>query len=114
MPELTGYFCCNGIIPRLFRKNGGLGKLAAEWMVEGEPSLDMFGWDVAAVRRMGGQGPLPGARVADQYAHRFKIHFPGEEREAGRPARTRPAYAMQTTMGAKFGLNYGWEPSSFL
>jgi dimethylglycine dehydrogenase len=46
VPELTGYFCCNGIIPG-FSQNGGLGKLAAEWMVEGEPSLDMFGWDLA-------------------------------------------------------------------
>jgi len=111
VPELTGYFCCNGIIPG-FSQNGGLGKLAAEWMVEGEPSLDMFGWDLARFGAWAGKA-FTRARVADQYAHRFKIHFPGEEREAGRPARTRPAYAMQTTMGAKFGLNYGWEHPLF-
>ena len=107
VPELRGYFCCCGIIPG-FSQNGGLGRLAAEWMVEGEPSLDLFGWDLARF----GPWATPAftkARVRDQYAHRFKIHFPGEEREAGRPVRTRPAHAMQREMGAVFGLNYGWE-----
>jgi dimethylglycine dehydrogenase len=107
VPELTGYFCCNGIIPG-FSQSGGLGKLAAEWMVEGEPSLDMFGWDLARYGAWAGK-EFTRARVADQYAHRFKIHFPNEERAAGRPVRTRPAFAMQKDMGAVFGLAYGWE-----
>ncbi|RBI85648.1 dehydrogenase [Rhodosalinus halophilus] len=107
VPEMRGYFACCGIIPG-FSQNGGLGRLAAEWMVEGEPSLDLFGWDLA---RFGDWATkdFTKARVRDQYAHRFAIHFPGEEREAGRPVRTRPAYGMQREMGAKFGLNYGWE-----
>jgi dimethylglycine dehydrogenase len=49
------------------------------------------------------------AKVEDVYAHRFAIHYPNEEREAGRPLRTRPVYEMQKDMGAVFGLNYGWE-----
>ncbi len=107
VPELAGYFCCCGIIPG-FSQNGGLGKLAAEWMVEGEPSLDLFGWDLARYGHWAGKD-FTKARVKDQYAHRFKIHFPGEERAAGRPVRTRPAYTMQREKGAVFGLNYGWE-----
>ena len=107
VPELTGYFCCNGIIPG-FSQSGGLGKLAAEWIVEGEPTLDMFGWDLARYGHWATKA-FTKARVEDQYSHRFKIHFPNEEREAGRPVRTRPAYEMQTKMGAIFGLNYGWE-----
>jgi dimethylglycine dehydrogenase len=111
VPELTGYFCCNGIIPG-FSQSGGLGRLAAEWMVEGEPSMDMFGWDMARYGAWAGKA-FTKARVADQYAHRFKIHFPGEERGAGRPVRARPVHGMQAGMGAKFGLNYGWEHPLF-
>jgi len=107
MPELKGYFCCNGIIPG-FSQNGGLGKLAAEWIIEGEPSMDLFGWDLARYGHWAGKS-FTKARVQDQYAHRFKIHFPGEERDAGRPVRTRPVYTAQKEMGAKFGLNFGWE-----
>ncbi|MGX9354536.1 GcvT family protein [Roseobacteraceae bacterium S113] len=111
VPELTGYFCCNGIIPG-FSQSGGLGRLAAEWMVEGEPTLDLFGWDLARYGHWAG-ADFTKARVGDQYAHRFAIHFPGEERAAGRPVRTRPAYALQKEMGAKFGLNYGWEHPAY-
>ncbi|MCU9849390.1 FAD-dependent oxidoreductase [Defluviimonas sp. WL0024] len=107
VPELTGYFCCNGIIPG-FSQSGGLGKLAAEWIVEGEPTLDMFGWDLARFGHWADRA-FTRARVEDQYANRFKIHFPNEERAAGRPVRTRPAYGMQKEMGAIFGLNFGWE-----
>jgi dimethylglycine dehydrogenase len=60
VPELTGYFCCNGIIPG-FSQNGGLGRLAAEWMVEGEPSLDMFGWDLARFGAWAGKDLYQGA-----------------------------------------------------
>jgi dimethylglycine dehydrogenase len=107
VPELRNYFCCNGIIPG-FSQSGGLGKLAAEWMIDGEPTLDMFGWDLARFGTWAGAA-FTKARVRDQYANRFKIHFPGEERAAGRPVRTRPAHAMQREMGAVFGLNFGWE-----
>ena len=107
VPELTGYFACCGIIPG-FSQSGGLGKLAAEWIVEGEPSMDMFGWDLARYGAWAGKA-FTKARVQDQYANRFKIHFPNEERGAGRPVRCRPAYQMQKDMGAVFGLNYGWE-----
>lgn len=107
VPEMTGYFACCGIIPG-FSQNGGLGKLAAEWIVEGEPSLDLFGWDIARFGAWADKA-FTRARVIDQYANRFAIHFPGEERSAGRPARTRPVHGMQADMGAVFGLNYGWE-----
>lgn len=107
VPELEGYFCCNGIIPG-FSQSGGMGLMAAQWIIEGETQYDMFAWDLARF------GPwatkeFTKARVHDQYTHRFAIHFPGEERSAGRPARTRPAYEMQRDLGAVFGLNAGWE-----
>jgi dimethylglycine dehydrogenase len=107
VPELRNYFCCNGIIPG-FSQSGGLGLLSAEWIVEGEPRLDMFGWDLARFGHWAGKD-FTRARVADQYANRFKIHFPNEERAAGRPVRKRPVYDIQRDLGAVFGLNYGWE-----
>ena len=107
VPELQNYFCCNGIIPG-FSQSGGMGLLAADWIVTGESRYDMFAWDVA---RFGdwADAAFTKAKVGDQYANRFKIHFPNEERAAGRPMRKRPAYDLQREMGAVFGLNYGWE-----
>lgn len=107
VPELRNYFCCTGIIPG-FSQSGGLGLMSAQWMINGEPDYDMFAWDVARFGDWADKA-FTKARVGDQYANRFKIHFPYEEREAGRPMRKRPAYEMQKELGAVFGLNYGWE-----
>ncbi len=111
VPELKGYFCCNGIIPG-FSQSAGMGLMVAQWIVEGEMQYDMFAWDMARFGDWADKA-FTKARVQDSYAHRFKIHFPGEEREAGRPVRTRPAYDMQKEMGAVFGLNYGWEHPAY-
>ncbi len=107
VPELENYFCCNGIIPG-FSQSGGMGMMAAEWIVEGEPRYDIFAWDIARFDSWADKA-FTKARVGDQYAHRFAIHFPNEERAAGRPARMRPVYQRQADMGAVFGLNGGWE-----
>lgn len=106
-PALQNYFCCNGIIPG-FSQSGGMGLMAAQWIIQGESQYDMFAWDVARFGDWADKA-FTKARVGDQYAHRFSIHFPNEERAAGRPVRTRPIYQMQQQMGAVFGLNYGWE-----
>ncbi|MGR3491950.1 MAG: GcvT family protein, partial [Shimia sp.] len=110
-PERTGYFCCNGIIPG-FSQSGGMGLMAAQWIVEGEPQYDMFAWDVARFGDWADKA-FTKARVENQYAHRFSIHFPNEERDVGRPVRTRPAYDRQKAEGAVFGLNFGWEHPLF-
>ena len=108
VPELRGYFCCCGLIPG-FSQSGGLGLMTAQWIVEGEPEYDLFAWDLARFGPWANARGFVRERVRDQYAHRFKIHFPYEERPAGRPVRTRPVYETQKAMGAVFGLNYGWE-----
>ena len=107
VPELQNYFLCGGIIPG-FSQSGGLGLLSAQWMIEGEPQYDMFAWDLARFGDWADKA-FTKARVEDQYANRFAIHFPNEERSAGRPARVRPAHETQRAMGAVFGLNCGWE-----
>lgn len=106
-PDLRNYFCCNGIIPG-FSQSGGMGLMAAQWMTTGESQYDMFAWDVARFGKWA-DAAFTKARVGDQYANRFAIHFPNEERAAGRPVRVRPVHDLQISMGAVMGLNYGWE-----
>ena len=107
VPGLKNYFVCCGIIPG-FSQSAGLGLTLAQWMIEGEPELDMFPWDVA---RFGdwANGKFATARAMDAYRSRFRIHFPLEERDAGRPLQTRPAYTKQKSRGAVFGFSFGWE-----
>jgi dimethylglycine dehydrogenase len=87
---------------------GGSGWQLAEWIVEGEPSIDMLATDP---RRF---GPYTSKRYVVQkneetYRNVFTIHFPDEERADARPAKTSPIYDKLARMGAVFGQRYGWE-----
>ncbi|MDT8327264.1 MAG: FAD-dependent oxidoreductase [Roseovarius sp.] len=108
VPELKNYFMCGGIIPG-FSQSAGMGLMVAQWITTGEMEYDMFAWDIARFGLWASDKKFVKAKVQDQYAHRFAIHYPNEERSAGRPLRTRPVYARQKELGAVFGLNYGWE-----
>ncbi|WP_320179271.1 FAD-dependent oxidoreductase [Roseovarius pacificus] len=108
VPERKGYFMCGGIIPG-FSQSAGMGLMVAQWITTGEMQYDMFAWDMARFGEWANDRAFVKAKVRDVYAHRFAIHYPNEERAAGRPLRTRPVYEVQKQMGAVFGLNYGWE-----
>ena len=91
---------------------GGSGWQLAEWLVEGEPSIDMAAVDP---RRF---GPYTSKRYVMQknvetYRNVFVIHFPDEERPDARPAKTSPIYDKLARLGAVFGQRYGWERANW-
>ncbi|MGQ0430133.1 MAG: GcvT family protein [Gammaproteobacteria bacterium] len=91
---------------------GGSGWQLAEWIVEGEPGIDMLAVDP---RRF---GPYTSKRYVVQkneetYRNVFTIHFPDEERPDARPAKTSPVYDRLKRMGAVFGQRYGWERANW-
>ena len=86
----------------------GAGWQLAEWIVEGEPTIDMLGVDP---RRFGdyASGAYLKAKNEEAYANVFTVHFPDEERPAGRPLRTAPCHGRMRDLGAVFGQKFGWE-----
>jgi dimethylglycine dehydrogenase len=87
---------------------GGAGWQLAEWIVEGEPTIDMLGVDP---RRFGDYASRAYLRAKNEeaYANVFTVHYPDEERPAGRPLRTAPCYGRMRELGAVFGQKFGWE-----
>ncbi|MDX1402016.1 MAG: FAD-dependent oxidoreductase, partial [Kiloniellales bacterium] len=106
-PGLRNYFCANGVMTA-FNQGGGIGKVLAEWIIEGEPSLDVFFWDVARFGDWAGKR-FTAERTKYFYEHRTSTIYPGEEFEAGRPVRTTPVYPSLKDAGAVFGLAFGLE-----
>ncbi len=87
---------------------GGAGWQLAEWMVDGEPTLDMMGVDPRRFGPYAGRGYLR-TKNEETYAGVFSIHYPDEERPAARPLKQSPCYARMQALGAVFGQVYGWE-----
>jgi 4-methylaminobutanoate oxidase (formaldehyde-forming) len=97
-------FCAHGIAGA-----GGMGQAMAEWIVDGEPSLDLWKMDL---RRFGDayrNRSYTLARTVEVYSTYYDIHYPNEERQAGRPLRLSPTYPRLTELGACFGEKSGWE-----
>jgi dimethylglycine dehydrogenase len=87
---------------------GGAGWQLAEWIVDGEPTIDMLGVDPRRFGPYADTGYLV-AKNEEAYARVFTVHYPDEERSAARPLRQTPCYARMKDLGAVFGSVYGWE-----
>jgi dimethylglycine dehydrogenase len=91
---------------------GGSGWQLAEWIVEGEPGIDMLGVDP---RRFGAYTSKRYLVQKNEETYRsvFTIHFPDEERPDARPAKTSPVYDKINAKGAVWGQRYGWERANW-
>ena len=87
---------------------GGAGWQLAEWIVEGEPTIDMLGVDPRRFGPYADTGYLV-EKNEEAYAKVFTVHYPDEERAAARPLRQTPCYGRMKDLGAVFGSVYGWE-----
>jgi 4-methylaminobutanoate oxidase (formaldehyde-forming) len=97
-------FCAHGV-----SGSGGIGKALAEWIVEGEPSLDL--WE-ADIRRFGAHGASRRwvvERATEVYRRYYGISRPGEGMESARPLRLSPLYGRLRDLGAVFNEKAGWE-----
>jgi dimethylglycine dehydrogenase len=88
--------------------SGGAGWQLAEWIVEGEPSIDMMGADPRRFGPYASRGYLR-QKNEEAYAKVFTVHYPDEERGAARPLKQTPCYERMKALGAVFGTVYGWE-----
>jgi dimethylglycine dehydrogenase len=91
---------------------GGAGWQLAEWIVEGEPGIDMLAVDPRRFGAYAGRNYLI-RKNEETYRNVFTIHFPDEERPDARPAKTSAVYDKLSRLGAVWGQRYGWERANW-
>ncbi len=107
--EVRGFFVAAGFCAHGLAGAGGIGKVMAEWIVGGEPAIDVWEMDI---RRFGPHYRSPSytlKRAKEVYETYYDIRYPGHERLAGRPLRVSSAYPWHAEHGAAFGEKSGWE-----
>jgi glycine cleavage system aminomethyltransferase T/glycine/D-amino acid oxidase-like deaminating enzyme len=111
--DVRGFWVAAGFCAHGLAGAGGMGKLVAEWIVEGTPSLDVGHMDS---RRFGAayrSRAYTVARTKEIYETYYDVKYPGHERLAGRPLRVSPAYPRLQELGAVFGEKSGWERANW-
>ncbi|MBL8710535.1 MAG: GcvT family protein [Rhodospirillaceae bacterium] len=107
VPGMRNYWVAVGVMAG-FCQGGGVGLCMAEWMIDGEPSIDVWAMDVA---RFGNFATPEWGTVksSENYERRFVMTFPNETLPKGRRQKTTALYDRLTAKGAVWGQGFGLE-----
>lgn len=108
-PYLRGFFVAAGFNSTGMMSSAGAGKAMAEWIVDGEPGLDLWPLDIARFDRASSSRSFVGARMEESVADLFRMHWPYKQAAAGRDVRRSTFHRSFAEAGAVFGAPTGWE-----
>lgn len=104
---LRNYWVACGVMAG-FSQGGGVGLALSNWMVDGDPGMDVWAMDVSRFGDWANRA-YTHAKVCENYGRRFRVRFPNEELPAARPLRTTPMYHKWRELGAVMGDSWGLE-----
>ena len=111
--EVRGFWVAAGFCAHGLAGAGGMGRLVAEWIIDGRPGLDAWEMDSRRFGRHYISREYTLARTREVYSTYYDVKYPGHERSAGRPLRLSPAYVRLKELGAAFGEKSGWERANW-
>ncbi|MGB1152695.1 MAG: GcvT family protein [Paracoccaceae bacterium] len=107
VPGMRNYWVAVGVMAG-FCQGGGVGLTLAEWMIDGEPSIDVWAMDVARF----GEFATPdwgSVKSTENYERRFVMTFPNETLPKGRMQKTTALYDRLVAKGARMDQSFGLE-----
>ena len=107
VPGMRNYWVAVGVMAG-FCQAGGVGLCMAEWMIAGEPSIDVWAMDIARF----GEFATPDwgtIKSAENYERRFVMTFPNETLPKGRRQMTTALHDRLTARGAVWDQAFGLE-----
>ena len=111
-PELDNYFVASGFLYGI-AGGPGAGRMMAEWIVDGRPSLDLWSLDIRRFSAHHHTRRFLDRRAVELYGRHYTMKWPIEEPESARGIRRSPLYWMLKERGAVFGSKAGWERANW-
>ena len=108
-PGLKGFFVGAGFNSVGIASSGGAGRVLAEWIIQGEPTLDLWPVDIRRFANFHGNDAWLRDRASEVLGLAYRVSFPQRENETGRPMRRSPLYDRLKARGAWFGNKMGWD-----
>src|SRR5919204_2114064 len=104
--DVRGFWICEAV---WVTHAGGMGRMAAEWIANGEPSMDLAEADANRFYPFMTTAPYVRARGAQQYREVYDILHPLQQMAHPRELKLTPFYARHAELGAEFFSGAGWE-----
>ncbi len=109
VPEIGGLFVAAGLNSQGIIFGPGVGKAAAEWIIEGHPTMDLAEVDVARTGGWANQRRWLAERTVESLGGLYAMHWPGKQPYTARDLRRLPLDAAHRVAGAAMGQIGGWE-----
>lgn len=111
-PGLENFFLACGFTYGV-GAGGGAGRMIAEWIVEGRPSLNLWTEDVRRFGKVHASNAYLYDRSTEMFGKYYAIHWPNDEHESARGIRRSPLYETLKKHGAVYGQKFGWERANW-
>ena len=108
-PEVDGYFVAAGLNSIGILTGGGLGRLVAHWIVDGDPGADVTGMHPARLQPYQANPEYRRTRTVESLGMVYRCHYPNHQLRTARDARRSPLHDRLVAQGASFRDVSGWE-----
>jgi 4-methylaminobutanoate oxidase (formaldehyde-forming) len=112
-PECRNFFVAAGFNSIGIASGGGAGKALAEWIVGGEPSMDLWDVDIRRVAPFQTNPRYLHDRTMEMVGKAYAMHWPFDQPSTARSVRTSVLHDRLAARGACFGAVMGWERANW-
>ncbi|MDQ0332959.1 4-methylaminobutanoate oxidase (formaldehyde-forming) [Mesorhizobium sp. YL-MeA3-2017] len=112
-PEVKGFYVAAGFNSQGILSAAGVGKALSEWIVNGEPTMDLSEVDIARFHKFQGNRKYLHERISESLGLLYAMHWPHRQFETARPVRETPLFARLKARNAVFGTAAGWERANW-
>jgi glycine cleavage system aminomethyltransferase T len=109
MAGTRGFWMAAGMSLNGYGGAGGIGKLMAEWIIDGEAPMDVYAYRATRFGNYYSDPVYAAERTKESVKYYYRLRFPHDEHELARPHRVSPLHYRLLERGAVFGEKFGWE-----
>ena len=109
VPGLKNLFACCGLNSIGIGSGGGVGKVTAEWMINGHINDDLFIYDIKRFQKFHSKLEFITERVTETLGDLYGMHWPYKQHTTSRNQKLLPYHEELKKAGACFGVSSGYE-----
>jgi len=109
VPGLRNLFACCGLNSIGIGSGGGVGKVTAEWIMNGHINEDLFIYDIKRFQNFHSEVKFITERITETLGDLYGMHWPFKQHKTSRNQKLFPYHEELKKAGACFGVSGGYE-----